>query len=424
MFVLTDVRSDARVIREAATLAAAGHEVTVMARPTDPAASSGDVEIRDGFEIRRVPIPGRIRRAVVRRRTAAAPMLEVSRPRPARTAALLGNVMAGVRWLVRWQFGTTAWASAAARLAPDADVWHGHDVPGLAAAHRAMRRRGGLLVFDAHELFFEAGATARVPGWATVVARRASRRSATAADAIVTAYDALASELAPLARRPVLVVHNCPARWTPPPQPEDLIRLAADIPPDSPVALYHGSFARFRGVDVLVAALGEPGLERVHAVLMGVGRLGDDILAAAARPAVGGRVHVLPPVDPLAVPRWIAGADVGVMALSASTRNHLLTTPNKLFECIAAGVPVVASDFPGMRGVVAGDGAGSLGELCDPESPADVARAIRSIVDAAPGDRAALRARCLEAAHDRWNWELESASLLRLYDDLAASRAA
>ena len=424
MFVLTDCRSDARVIREAATLAAAGHQVTVMARPTDPAAGAGDVEIRDGFEIRRVPIPGRIRRAVIRRRRAPAATGGAAASESDAGTGRRQGFLDGVRWLLRWRFGAMAWAAAAARLAPDADVWHGHDVPGLGAAHRARRRRGGRLIFDAHELFFEAGGTVRVPGWATALARRASRGRAAAADAIVTVNDALAAELAGLARRPVLVVHNCPARWTPPALPEDLLRGAADIPFDRPVALYHGSFAPFRGVEVLVAALAEPGLEHVHAVLMGIGVLGDAARAAAAKPAVRDRVHVLEPVDPLSLPRWIAGADVGVMAIAASTRNHLLSTPNKLFECIAAGVPVVASDFHGMRGVVAGDGAGPLGELCDPESPADVARAIRTIVDAEPSDRAALRARCLAAAHDRWNWELESAPLLRLYDELAASPAA
>jgi len=321
MFVLTDCRSDARVIREASTLAAAGHQVTVMARPSDPASSSGDVERRDGFEIRRVPIPGSLRRAVLRRRRRAAPAAG-SRPKPGASAGVGAgtwrDLVAGIRWLLRWQFGSTAWAVAAARLAPDADVWHGHDVPGLNAAYRARRRRGGHLVFDAHELFFEAGATARVPSWATWLVRLASRRWAAAADAVVTVNQALAAALAAdlgeLGRKPVLVVHNCPPRWDPPSPPEDLLRHATGVAPDEPVALYHGSFAPFRGIDTLVAALSEPGLERVHAVLMGIGTLGEDTQVAAAAPAVRDRVHVVEPVDPLAILRWIAGADVGCLA--------------------------------------------------------------------------------------------------------------
>jgi hypothetical protein len=65
MFVLNDVRRDARVLREAGTLAGAGHEVTVIGRPLDPASTIEERETRDGFEIRRVPIPGRFRRALL-----------------------------------------------------------------------------------------------------------------------------------------------------------------------------------------------------------------------------------------------------------------------------------------------------------------------------------------------------------------------
>jgi hypothetical protein len=57
MYVFNDCRTDARVLREAASLTAAGHRVTIIARPTDPVAKAGDREDRDGFEIIRVPVP-------------------------------------------------------------------------------------------------------------------------------------------------------------------------------------------------------------------------------------------------------------------------------------------------------------------------------------------------------------------------------
>lgn len=57
MFVFNDCTTDARVLREAASLVAAGHRVTVMARPRDPLSLQGEREFRDGFEIVRVPSP-------------------------------------------------------------------------------------------------------------------------------------------------------------------------------------------------------------------------------------------------------------------------------------------------------------------------------------------------------------------------------
>jgi glycosyltransferase involved in cell wall biosynthesis len=117
----------------------------------------------------------------------------------------------------------------------------------------------------------------------------------------------------------------------------------------------------------------------------------------------------------------VASADVGVMAIQPSTINHRMSTPNKLFECIAAGVPVVASDFPEMRRIVCDDPAGPLGVVAPPDDVPSLARAILSIVEAPPVERAELRARCLRAAHERWNWETESAGLVRLYAEITGT---
>jgi glycosyltransferase involved in cell wall biosynthesis len=128
---------------------------------------------------------------------------------------------------------------------------------------------------------------------------------------------------------------------------------------------------------------------------------------------------VLPPVPPDRVVAWVAGADVDVMTLLPVDLNHVVSTPNKLFESIAAGVPVVSSDFPARRAIVAGDPDGPLGELCDPADPAAIAAAIRRILDLDPAARLDMRRRILAAAHDRWNWEAEAAKLVELYASLA-----
>ena len=169
-------------------------------------------------------------------------------------------------------------------------------------------------------------------------------------------------------------------------------------------------------------ALLEPGLDDAHLVLLGSGELRDTFARAATDPRWAQRVHILDPVLPTELLTWVASATVGAMPIQPTTLNHRLSTPNKLFECLAAGVPVVASDFPAMRQIVVVNPDGPLGAVCDPRRVEAIADAIRSITQLDPSDMNALRARCLRAAAERWNWEREGHALVAAYEALLPRR--
>ena len=460
MFVLNDCRTDARVLREAGTLVGAGHTVTIMARPTDLNDQRSEREERDGFAIVRIPVPLRWRRGA---RLAAAPWrgwrlagwwardrLKEGPAGWARLAvaavaavialpfAIVGLLLiglvrvlpgterlrSGVDWLVRWRASTEEWDRAAAAAAPGADVFHGHDLNALHAAVLARARAGGSLVYDSHEIFLESGSHATRPGWARGIFRRREAAWVGEADALVTVNDALARELGTrYGPCRVVVVHNCPPRPLRVADGPGPLRAALGIGANVPVALYHGGFSKHRGLEELVAAAALPVLAETHVVFLGYGSQAAELRALAAASPVAERVHVLPAVPPDVLEDWVRDADVAVMPIQDSTLNHRLSTPNKLFEALAAGVPIVASDLPELRRIVMEDPAGPLGVLCDPTDPASIAAAIADLLGRPPGERAALRERCLGAARDRWNWETESARLVDLYADLAASSA-
>ena len=79
---------------------------------------------------------------------------------------------------------------------------------------------------------------------------------------------------------------------------------------------------------------------------------------------------------------------------------------------MGAGVPVVASDLPGMAGIVRETG---IGVLVDPTSPEAIAAGIREILDAPAERRAAYRDACLAAARGPYAWERGVERLLALY---------
>jgi len=452
MYLFGDPSHDGRVIREATSLATAGHEVTLLARlrAADRAGPPGIpgvrlVDVRSpggtwllGTAIRR---PWRLGPWVARS------LASLRRPRPSAVgrAALgilllpwiaIGTVWHGVRsrggrpgdpggrgvldYLLLWLAPVRAWGRAAASAAPAADVHHAHDLSALPAAIAAARR-GGSVVYDSHEIFLESGRHARQPRWLRHRLEAWERRMTRGAAAVVTVNEGVAAELERrLVPRRLVVVHNCPPRRAGPGKPELRVRARLGLADDIPLAGYHGGFAAHRGLEVLAAAIREPGLARVHLAFMGYGPERPLVLSLAADARAGSRIHVLDPVAPSEVVDALVGTDVAVMPIAPSTRNHVLSTPNKLFEALAAGVPVVVSDFPEMHRIVLDDPEGPLGVVCDPASPAAVAVAIRAVLDQPPEALAAMRARCRRAAEERWNWETESARLVALYADLEA----
>jgi glycosyltransferase involved in cell wall biosynthesis len=249
--------------------------------------------------------------------------------------------------------------------------------------------------------------------------RRLERSLSRRADALVTVNQTLADVLnREYGFQRVVVLHNTPNRWEPPAATEDRLRPAAGIGAGTSVALYHGGFGADRGLVPLAEAMLAPGLEGCHLVYLGFGELQGRLMDLAAAARFGGRIHVLDAVPPDELLAWVVSADVGVMPNQPTTANERLSTPNKLFESLAAGIPVVTSDFPERRRIVLGDPAGPLGAVCDPTNPLSIGAAIHSIISLDPAAVADLRRRCLTAAHERWNWETESRRLVDLYEDL------
>ena len=402
MAVYADITFDSRVRREAALLAGAGHQVELVCL-----ADAGiGTDLPAGVHVHSLmPGAGRIIPGVAS---------------PLHASGRAGRLVRSARWLVGYARNLRAWGRMATDAVGEVDVWHCHDLPALTAI--APRLKGRIpYVFDSHEIFLEAGTAARLPGPARKALRKYERRLIAGAVALVTVNGALANILGHRYHpRRTLVVHNCPARWQPPADLPDRLRPAAGLAQGVPVVLYHGVISSGRGIVQLLEALQEPGLERAHFIAMGPGEARAEFEALLAEPRWGGRAHLLPPVPPSDLLLWVASADVGGAVIQATTHNHLNSTPNKLFECLAAGVPVVASDFPAMRPIVMDNPDGPLGTVADPASPRSIAAALRSLLDATPEEVATLRARCRRAATERWNWEVESAKLVRLYDDLAA----
>ena len=306
----------------------------------------------------------------------------------------------------------------ARRVAPPADLYHGMAYMGIPIALDLGRRAHAAVVYDARDIYLEARNLAKSSGLTRWLAARAERGWASRSGRVITVNDAYADVMAERLRvtRP-LVVMNCSYRYTPAEPRERRFHERFSLDPAERIVLYHGGLFPHRGVEELMDAVTE--VDGTTLVLMGYGVLEPEFRERAGQPPYAGRIQMMNAVPPAELLDWVACADVVGMPIQASTLNHRLTTPNKLFEAMAAGVPSVVSDLPGMAAIVRETGCGTL---VDPTSVDEIAAAIRDIVGLSEADWGAWRQRCLDAAHDRYNWETQVRRLLDEYSRLTGKR--
>jgi len=93
--------------------------------------------------------------------------------------------------------------------------------------------------------------------------------------------------------------------------------------------------------------------------------------------------------------------------------NHTEAQPNKFFEYMSAGIPVIASDFPLWRRVVEET---QCGLLVDPLSPKEIIEAIQWLLEH-PTEAEEMGKRGQEAIREHFNWDNEANKLLVLYEN-------
>ena len=406
MVAYGDVSHDSRVQREALSLAEAGHRVTVFATAGDASVfdpSGGAVTLvvlppPDGAVVPGTPSPFRVRGAAATGRMA--------------------RLLARGRWLVGYARTLRAWGRRVVGMGSAIDAWHVHDFAALAAVGPWVAP-GPALIYDVHDLFVETGTALRLPAPLRRLVRAYEARLARRA-ALVVAVNRPLGEIVAEAWHPsaLVVVHNCPPRWPGLGGRPSPLRQRLGLAASEPLVLYHGLLSANRGLEDLLAAIVEPSLAGVHLALLGYGEWRERLREEARSPAYGGRVHVLDAVPPADLLGWVEGADVGALVMPHDSLNLFVSTPNKLFECLMAGVPVVVSDFPAVQDIVREGASGPLGRSCPPADPKALALALASILALSPDDAASLRQRCRLAALGQWNWEQEVGRLVDAYAQL------
>jgi glycosyltransferase involved in cell wall biosynthesis len=316
-------------------------------------------------------------------------------------------------------------AAKALSLGVSFDAVHANDFPTLKPAAEIARKTGAKLVYDSHELFLEtvnqfyhpSGLVKRlaVPAivWASRrIGRRVERRLIREVDLFLTTNPHYAEWFVANYGVPEpAIVMNVPERVEA--RKTDRLRERLGIPGTDRIVLYQGVMNRGRGLTSLVrSAAGFD--EGIRLVLVGRGPLESQLRMFGSAPDLEGRVFFTGMVPYDELPPLTASADLGVLILSPMNLSKKLSSANKIFEYMAAGIPILATDFPENRRVVAET---DSGWLVKGRNAASLALAVNGIF--ADPDEMRRRGENGRRAHtERYNWAREEERLLAHLSEL------
>ena len=354
---------DVRIFhKEGRSLAAAGYDVAVIG----PAAADAE---RDGVRIRALPVPSSRRTRMTR----------------------------------------TVWQVFRAALAEEAEVYHFHD-PELIPVGLALKALGKRVVYDVHEdmpatLLTKAYLPATAREHVARAAELVEKLSARTFDAVVAATPAIAGRF-PASR--CVTVQNFPL-------PSEARPAPGRHAWRPPLVVYMGSITARRGAREMVDAMGRlPEALGAELALAGTFSPASLLPALRARPGWA-RVDYRGQVSRGEVAGLLGAARAGLVLFHPGP-NHGESQPNKLFEYMAAGLPVIASNFPLWRRLIGDTGCGLL---VDPHEPDAIAEAIAWLLTH-PEEGEAMGARGAEAVRSRFHWGVEEQALLGLYRTLVS----
>lgn len=285
-------------------------------------------------------------------------------------------------------------------------VAHFHD-PELLPWAVLLRLSGMQVIYDVHEdLPASVLSKSYIPRWLrrpiAAVVGVVERLLASVLTRVVAATPAISSNFP---RHEPVLVQNFPLLT------ELQLDPAQRVPNPPPHFAYVGGVTAIRGAVEMVTALGVTQDSRVRLQMAGSisERLADEIEAVSGWERV--KFHGW--ADRPAIAEILSQCRAGLV-LFHPVPNHIRAQPNKMFEYMAAGLPVIASDFPLWREIVEGAGCGLLVNPLDPKAIAD---AIQWIIDH-PDEAAEMGRRGRTAIEQRYNWEAESDELVALYSSL------
>lgn len=288
----------------------------------------------------------------------------------------------------------------------DADIYHFHD-PELLPIGMALKRRRKRVIYDAHEdlprdilskSYLSSGVRRPIAAAADVFERFSCRRF----DAVVAATPAIRDKFRRVGIE-AIDVNNYPLLGE--------LEAASVSSGKAREVCYVGGITAIRGIKEMVTALA---LTKSGVRLNLAGAFEEPALKAEVGKEPGWeRINELGFLSRPQVSEMLARSVGGIVTFHP-VDNHIQAQPNKMFEYMSAGVPVIGSNFPLWREIIEGNRCG----ICvDPLDPSSIAAAVDELVEN-PDLAREMGLNGSRAVRERYNWAVEEKKMLCLYEEL------
>lgn len=315
-------------------------------------------------------------------------------PRPYATKRIRYRIESGKLFYIAYAFRMFWWL-----LFQRVDVLLANDMDTLLPNFLVAKLRRKKLVYDSHEYWAE------VP---ELIGRRATRavwlwlerRLFPRVDAAYTVNQSIAQIYSSQYGLPVGVVRNLPRRRS----------IPASTIPKAQVLIYQGALNIGRGIELMIEAMRY--LADYQLIIAGYGTIEEPLRGLAAAAPYPARIQFTGFLPPDQLQSLTLQAKLGMSLEADRGESYRLALPNKLFDYVQAGIPVLVSDLPEMAAIVHNFGVGEV-LLANERQPQLLAARIRAICEDAEKYGAYVRA-CEQAAQVL-TWEHESASLKAIF---------
>jgi len=300
----------------------------------------------------------------------------------------------------------TVWTAYRKALEIDADIYHFHD-PELIPIGLLLKRHGKRVIYDVHEdvpkqnlskSYIPAAFRKPISGMIEALEAFSARRF----DGVVTATPFINRRFLELGANAVNV-NNYPLV-------SELYTDEKQWEKKEKVVCYVGSIAQIRGAFEMVHAIGKTKYR-----LLLAGNIESDIETNLKQMLGWRQVETLGFIDREGVKATMARSMAG-MVIFYPEPNHIDAQPNKMFEYMSAGIPVIASSFPLWREILEG---AECGICVDPLNPEEIAKSIQFLIEY-PAEAEQMGKNGLKAVEKYYSWEFEEKKLFDFYKKLAA----